>query len=1632
MPQFTNDGAKFGLDTMPYLVGIGASAGGLEALERLFRAMPVDTGMAFVVIQHLSPDFKSLMGEQLERHTAMPVIPVLDRVTIQPNTVYLLLPKMDMVVAGQELVSTERTGERVLSLPINSFFHSLAAEWGDKAIAIILSGTGSDGTTGALDVRAGGGLVIAQSEDSSRFSGMPHSAIASGAVDVVLPPEQMPEVLAAYQSNPIKEFELPAQQEAPDEGIPTIFSRLKQAFDIDFNFYKPQTISRRIERRIALHPEHISVEEYSRRVMTDPAELNLLYKDLLIGVTRFFRDPEAFESLARNVIPEILEKLNPDEEVRIWDCGCSTGEEAYSIAILFLEAIESLQRKQRLKILATDLHRESLQQAAEGIYEADRLSEMPAVLRDKYFIEQVDGTYKVTADLRKALIFSEHNLLRDPPFTRIDLVSCRNLMIYLQPPGQMRALAFFLFSLKLNGFLFLGPSEGLGEMAKQFRTVDQHWKLYAKQRDDHLIAELRTPLPYAPSRGLRSQGNRDFRLGRAYDALLARFIPAGILVNEQKEALHVFGNASDYLNPPSGRVTNELFAMADGPLRSAMMTALRKSEQTKSAVTMKSILVRCGDRDVLLNITVEPIPESQDSEPLSMILLEEQTVEAREAAVELTSSLGPVEIDNLSASQIQHLEVELQQTRESLQSTVEELETSNEELQSTNEELLAANEELQSTNEELHSVNEELYSVNSEHEQKILELNTATSNLNNLIGSTEIATIFLDESGQIRLFTPKAMEIFPLVPRDLGRNLRDFQPILPDEKLFNDIATVLADNNLREETVSDDAGKTYLRRITPFRDVNKRIAGLTLTYVDISEMSRMQRSLEASEARMQRYLSTTQTLMVALDRDGRITMINRAGCDLLGYSEAELLGQNWFEICLPPALVETGVLPLYRQLMAGESVAAEHYESHESPVVCRDGSERLIAWHTGVLTDDQGRITGTIASGEDITERQRAEDALRANESFQSAIINSSSDCIQVLDLQGRLEFMSPGGQRLLDIEEIDSYLNRSWFEFWEGADRDAAREAVAQAARGEVGGFQGHSPTTKGIAKWWHVLITPIQEADGAITKLLAISRDITASKAVEAELEQHRHHLDDLVEQRTAALHRTEALTSHILDSSADGLYAIDPEGRITMINPAACDLLGYPKEQAIGQRAHKLFHHSWPDGSPYPIDACPSHQALKLGRETRSDTEVLWHRDGHPIPVLFATHPMVQDDLVTGAVVSFVDISEQRAAAAARERALAAAENLAHLRSEFLANMSHEIRTPMNGVLGFAEIGLRNYQDSDKARHAFQQIQDTGQRLLGVVNDILDFSKIEAGKLTIEQVACDLFGIFRQAIELTRERAEQKGLRLRIKVTKTLPRYCLADPLRLGQVLLNLLTNAIKFTHAGDVLLSADREADQLVLKITDTGIGMTPEQLANLFQPFQQADGSTTRRYGGTGLGLAISQRLLKLMDGSILIDSQPGQGTTCTLRIPYVAAPDPAPTPSADPQPAQPLAGLRLLIAEDEPINQLVLQDNLEAAGARVVLTNNGQEAVDRIAQDGPNAYDLVLMDIQMPVLDGYAATREILKLAPRLPIIGQTAHAMAEERQHCLDAGMVEHIAKPIDFGLLIRHLLEQLKSRKS
>ena len=845
------------IDNDFYVVGIGASAGGLEALENLFKAMPSDTGMAFVIVQHLSPDFKSLMVELLARHTDMPIHRVEDGVKVEPNSLYLIPPKQEMIISRGRLLLKEKEDTRSLSLPIDHFFRSLAQDVGPRSIAIVLSGTGSDGSRGLQDVHELGGLVIAQSLESAKFDGMPKSAADTGLVDVVVEPEGIPEVLGRYAAHPLRSElqKLPVDESSMEH----IFRLLQERHRLDFNYYKSSTISRRIERRIQLN-RHQDMDEYVRRLEEDPREVDLLYKDLLIGVTRFFRDREAFESLRTDLLPKLLLAHDPREEFRVWVAACGTGEEAYSIAILLDQCMREMNRKHSVKIFATDVHQSSLDFAHAGLYPEAALDDVTPERRDRYFLRNESG-YQISPEIRQMIVFAPHNLVKDTPFTRLHLITCRNFLIYLRPMAQKKVLSLFHFGLHKDGLLFLGSSESPGELADEFAPVNDRWRVYRKQRDVHLprdinavmnleVAARQANSNFAGSPVARSESD----ILATYDELLDKFMPAGILINERREVVHMFGGAGRYLMLGDGRITSNLFDLVDGDLKLALTGGLQRVAKSGESVSYSRVRIGSSDGEKMVQLDIAPIGK-RDASPKYLALLKESDV----AELTVEDSAETLSIDEVSRNRISDLEQELRYTKENLQATIEELETSNEELQATNEELIASNEELQSTNEELHSVNEELYTVNAEHQKKIAELTELTNDMNNLLVSTEVHTLFLDKNLCIRKFTPRIAEVFNLVSHDVGRRIAAFSHSITCHDLVTKIEQVVDTGNKYEERVTDGHGHQFLMRLLPYQ-AEEATNGAVLTLIDISSLAEAEESVLHERERFER--------AIAANRDG--------------------------------------------------------------------------------------------------------------------------------------------------------------------------------------------------------------------------------------------------------------------------------------------------------------------------------------------------------------------------------------------------------------------------------------------------------------------------------------------------------------------------------------------------------------------------------------------------------------------------------------------------------------------------------------------------------------------------------------------------------------------------------------------
>jgi two-component system, chemotaxis family, CheB/CheR fusion protein len=950
-----------------HVVGIGASAGGLEALEALFAAMPRRTGMSFVIVQHLSPDFESRMDELLSRHTTIPVVRAADGMHVEPDHVYLLPPRKEMIIAGGRLLLTDIDPKRGFTLPIDHFLRSLATDAGPHAVAVVLSGTGTDASRGIRAIHDAGGLVVCQSEGTAKFDGMPRSALMTGCVDLVLPPGAIPPALVDHVTRawepPLAE-DADTHQDLAAPGITRVFQLLRAEYGIDFTHYKPNTVMRRIERRLTMGP-CADFASYVTMLTETPAELSALYGDLLIGVTRFFRDREAFERVASEILPAILEATTARDEIRVWCAGCATGEEAYSLAILLHEQLTAAGRPPNAKIFATDVHRQSLDVASTGIYDDDALADVSLERRERYFVKR-DRGYQVSKELRQMIVFAPHNVISDAPFTRLDLLTCRNLLIYFQTTAQKRAISLFHFALKTGGYLMLGPSETPAELSDEFDAIDKHWKIFRKRRDIRLPAgmDLLTRLPTDSARRTRAVNGWPQSIGEAsllslYDRLLVRYMPAGLLVDGQFNLLHSFGGAERFVRMRAGRVSANVLDLVLPELKITLAAALQHVAREQKPVRYAGVALHTQLGDEPHRVQVEPFADER-AKIESYLITFESTGDPVAPAPDV-----PVDDVKLSRDRIVTLETELQFAKESLQNTIEELETSNEELQATNEELVASNEELQATNEELHSVNEELYTVNSELQRKITEISEMTADLDSVLETSEVGVLFLDRDLSIRKFTPKIVEAFQLLPQDVGRKLEAFSHRLDHSSLLEEVRHVVETGRpIQHDVVSTD-GRSYLLRVLPYQQKG-RLEGVVVTLLDIGAL----RAGERNSRRLAAIVESSADAIVALDLHGKLTHWNGGAERLYGYSAAEAVGQP-IDLIVPAERSEE-TRRMLLGLASGESVVGLDTLRRR-----RDGAILQVSLHASPIRDVRGEVVGATSIDRDVTARRHAEDQVR-------------------------------------------------------------------------------------------------------------------------------------------------------------------------------------------------------------------------------------------------------------------------------------------------------------------------------------------------------------------------------------------------------------------------------------------------------------------------------------------------------------------------------------------------------------------------------------------------------------------------------------------------------------------------------
>jgi len=872
-----------------YIVGIGASAGGLETITTFFSHMPSDTNMAFIVIQHLSPDHKSLMDTLLARHTDMKISQITDGMTIESNTIYLIPPKHFLTFFKNKLLLKQFDKERGVHLTIDVFFMSLAEDLGSQAIGIILSGTGSDGTVGLKAIKKAGGMVMVQNVETAQFDGMPRSAIATGMIDYICPPENMPDLILNYVKHPFisKNGKNIYSLSPENTDLNKIMALLRKRTDVDFTYYKPNTVIRRLERRMGI-AQTDTIKDYLNYLYENNNEIDLLYRDLLVGVTRFYRDIDEFNFLDKEIIPKIFENTQQDKTIRVWVAGTSTGEEAYTIVMLFNRYKERWGLPHKITVFATDIDPYALEKATRGVYPEGIVNDLDKDLIDQYFTKH-KTEYKVKTFIREQVIFARQNIFKDPPFTKLNLITCRNLLIYLQNNLQKIIMDIFHFALKDKGFLFLGTSETVGTLSSHFIPMDSRIKIFrhvghgtpplkTNYQDKSLTEKFRQAPPIDNS--MLPTKHKE-QIESYYQHIINEICQLSVVVDGSGQILETFGKPEKFLKFPLGKALLNIKNLVHPKLSMILSSGIRKAMNETKKIVYRGFIIGDDDNQLKINIKISQINNFQDFNKNVLIVFEE------------TSSYTPDDIseEDVKLNTDQHindLEKEIQYTRENLQSTIEELHSSNEELQSTNEELLSSNEELQSTNEELNSVNEELNTVNAEYQEKVSELYETNNDLNNLINSIDIGSIFLDKKLCIRKFTPAITSEVNLFLQDIGRPVSVFSsPIL---KLLSDEAeNVMKQKIVIEKTVKGQKGQWYLLRILPYKDERNAIGGVVMSMVDITKEKKASLKIETQNEYLRNLLAINPKPTIVTDNQGMIREINQAAETVFSISRKQYL-----------------------------------------------------------------------------------------------------------------------------------------------------------------------------------------------------------------------------------------------------------------------------------------------------------------------------------------------------------------------------------------------------------------------------------------------------------------------------------------------------------------------------------------------------------------------------------------------------------------------------------------------------------------------------------------------------------------------------------------------------------------------
>ena len=1593
---------------LKYCVGIGASAGGVEALQELFRNMPLDTGASFIVVQHLSPDSVSMMDKILQKSVKMPVRLAEEDMELRPNEVYLNIPGMMLEIENEHLHLKPVQDRAQRYAPINQMLNSLASDKNIHTIAVILSGSGSDGTIGIGSVKENGGTIIVQKPLEAQYASMPQSAIATGLVDLTENVSRIGLAIRDYLKNPNSQY-LHYEDGLENQELMAYYNQIISAIskysDIDFSAYKPNTIYRRIERRIAIN-KFTSIQEYMDHLLSSQEEKGLLCSDLLIGVTSFFRDDAAFKSLGEHVVTSLLQEK---KSIRIWSVACSTGEEAYSIAILICEYMEHLNFNADIKIFATDTDPDAVAIAQRGFYTEGSLASLDNCIIEKYFDRKEDG-YIIKDIIRKMIVFAKHNIFRDAPFSKLDLIVCRNMFIYVKPEVQQRTLENFHHLLNDDGCLFLGSSESLGDLEGAFDVLDRKWKIFRKNKSFHAESSgfylwdnlsRSQKVIQEPAGSIRSK----IRPANIFERLFFEFAGPSVLVDGSGKIVQIIKNGGRYLSLQDGQFDNSISSCFAPSLTILLSHIMEEIKETPSSCIEKNVTGVADYPDESLNIRINYFNLDHDEYFLIQIGISQ--------AVRPDPAYKNLDISELTNSRIAQLEYELGESNWKLSLAMEESESRNEELQATNEELMASNEELQSTNEEMQSINEELYTINAEHQSKIVELTTAYSDFDNLLVNAEVGALYVDRDMKIRKITPIMLQNTNLLPSDLERPVYHINFIDSYEDFNSDIKMVAETGTIIEREVTDARNTIWLVRIRPYYEKPEQVGGLLVTMFDITKR------LEAAKFELKRLTDSVPGGVVRMHYDDGELIIDYANDSfyaMTGYSPEDV--RYKFHNRLNKMVQPKDWTQMEQQIeaaAAGNGMLKTEYCGRADTQPARWYSIQATVFQVNGLTELQGIIM-------DISKLKDYEHRLQRERDYYDTLYqNMLCGIAQYTYDEDAMDFIgiNPESLRILGYSSMEEFKSQgvpTMLEITYEEDKERIIEMLRSLTNeGDCASFDHRIVRRDGEIRWVTGASKLITTPEG---KLLIQSTfiDTTEEKRTLEQLKEERDRYDLLYE------------TSY--NMAVCGVIQADVKhNKIIAVNKEALHLLRTDKAglemQLFGRKSGKDV-----------LDLSNIGKMMQTAKknEHRLFSQVLNFEDKY-MSIEGAVDYIMEDKSIRVVQFTFLDNTERELLREAKTK-LEVATKSSEAKSYFLSKMSHEIRTPLNGIVGMIDSAMLYRHDKEKLQDSLNKLKRSSLHLQQLVSEVLDLSKIESGKMEVNIGPVNLPLLLSDVIEEFDALAKEKGIGL-TRTGKLLHETVNTDKVKLHEILANLVGNALKFTDSSGVVLLNIEEAaisdwkSMFTFQVRDNGKGISDKDQERIFEAFDQ--GSNDQLYGnsGSGLGLTICKSLVAMLGGTLKVESIENAGSefSFTLALDTLDEEKEKDTLLKSRSCYQ---GHRIMVAEDNLINGEIAETFLRSFGFEVDLVPNGQEAVKKFNDAPAGTYCIILMDIQMPVMNGYEATRQIRTSENRdsktIPILAMSANAFQEDVACSLDAGMNEHLSKPIDMDTLFRVIDKYMK----